>query len=193
MTRGAFMLRGALAAAAVSGAGAAGPFVTRALAQSDASDAATLDFALRLEALEAGFYDAALKEVPDMSAETRRIVQTLERHEHEHRRVIAQTILQFGIKNSPPPELDFGDAFTSEARFLEVAQELEDTGVAAYNGALPMLFAREVMRVAAAIVNIEARHAAVIRGLRGEPVSPAAFEVPQKPEQVAEKIRPYVQ
>jgi hypothetical protein len=192
MTRGAFILRGALATAALSGAGAVAPFVSGALAQSDASDAQILDFALRLEALEAGFYDAALREVPDLSGDVRRLVGKLGRHEHEHRRVIASTILQFGIKNSPPPELDFGDAFSSEARMLEVAQLLEDTGVAAYNGAVPMLFSRAVIRVAGSIVNIEARHAAVIRQVRGEPIAAGAFEVAQKPEQVAQKISPYV-
>jgi rubrerythrin len=192
MTRGAFILRGALATAAASGAGAVAPFVSRALAQSDATDAAILDFALRLEALEAGFYDAALDQVPDLSADVRRVVQTLRTHEHEHRRVIASTVLQFGIKNSPPPKLEFGDAFSSESRFLEVAQQLEDTGVGAYNGALPELFARTVIRVVGSIVNVEARHAATIRQLRGEPIAAAAFEAPLKEEQVAQKISAYV-
>lgn len=192
MTRGAFLLRGALATAALSGAGAVAPFVSGALAQSDASDAQILDFALRLEALEAGFYDAALREVPDLSGDVRRLIGKLGRHEHEHRRVIASTILQFGIKNSPPPELEFGDAFSSEARMLEVAQELEDTGVAAYNGAIPMLFARRVLGVAGSIVQIEARHAAVIRQLRGEPIADEAFEAPLKAEQVVQKVSPYL-
>src|SRR4051794_41780781 len=75
ITRGAFILRGTLAAAAVYGAGAATPFVRAALAQSDASDSAILDFALRLETLEANFYDKALEQVPDMSRRGRRGVQ----------------------------------------------------------------------------------------------------------------------
>jgi hypothetical protein len=192
MTRGSFILRGTLAAAAAYGAGAVGPFVSGALAQSDASDAQVLDFALRLETLEATFYEEALKQVPGMSGGVRRIVKVLRDHEHEHKRVLGETILQFGIKNSPPPKLDFGDAFASESRFLEVAQQLEDTGVAAYNGAAVKVFARRVLQVAGQIVQIEARHAAVVRGLRDEPIAAGAFEVAQNQEQVARKISPYV-
>jgi rubrerythrin len=192
MTRGAFILRGALATAGVYGAGAVGPYVSRAFAQSDASDAQILDFALRLEALEASFYDQALEKVPGMSADVRRVTKQLSDHEHEHRRVIGETILQLGIKNSPPPKLDFGDAFSSEARYLEVSQMLEDTGVAAYNGAAPMVFARRLLAIAGQIVQVEARHAAVIRDLRGEPIADGAFDKPLDGDQVVQRIKPFV-
>src|SRR4051794_33208845 len=169
ITRGSFILRGTLAAAAVYGAGAAAPFVQGAFAQSDASDSAILDFLLRLEALEAKFYDEALEKVSDMTASVRNVVKDVRDHEHQHRETIASTILQLGISNSPPPKVDFGDAFSSEQRFLEVAKQLEDTGVSAYNGAGPELFTRSILAVAGSIVQVEARHAAVFRDLSGDP------------------------
>jgi rubrerythrin len=192
ITRGSFILRGTLAAAAVYGAGAAAPFVRDALAQSDASDSAVLDFALRLETLEAKFYDEALPQVPGMSGTVRSIVKQLRDHEHQHRETIAETILQLGISNSPPPKLDFGDAFTSERRFLEVAKQLEDTGVAAYNGAGPELFSRRVLAVAAQIVQVEARHAAVIRDLLGEPIADGAFDKPLDESHVTDRVKPFI-
>src|SRR3982074_1808909 len=82
MTRGAFILRGALATASVSGPGSAGPFVQGAFAQSDSSDSAILDFALRLELLEEAFYKQALQQVPGMRSEVRQLAREL--HDHEH-------------------------------------------------------------------------------------------------------------
>src|SRR3954468_18190089 len=114
ITRGSFILRGTLAAAAVYGAGAATPFVRAALAQSDASDSAILDFALRLETLEANFYDKALEQVPDMSLATRHIAQDIRDHEHQHEATLRETILQLGIQSSRPPRLEFGDTFAGE-------------------------------------------------------------------------------
>src|SRR3954454_18911991 len=144
ITRGAFILRGTLAAGAVYGAGAVTPFVRAALAQSDASDSAILDFALRLETLEANFYDKALQQVPDMSRPVRHVIQDVRDHEHQHAETLDETILQLGISASRAPKFDFGDAFSSQQRFLEVAKQLEETGVSAYNGAAPEMFSRHI-------------------------------------------------
>jgi hypothetical protein len=192
LTRGAFILRGALATAAAYGAGAVGPYVSRALAQSDASDAQIVDFALRLETLESKFYDRALREVPGMSRSVRSVASTLRGHEHEHARILRQTLGQLGIGSSPAPRFEFGDAFSSESRFLEVSKQLEDTGVAAYNGAAPMIFATRLLLVAAEIGHVEARHAAVVADLQDKPIAPGAFERPLKPAEVAQRIKPYV-
>src|SRR3954447_5978771 len=192
ITRGSFILRGTLAAAAVYGAGAAEPFVRAALAQSDASDSAILDFALRLETLEANFYDKALEQVPDMSRRVRRVVQDVRDHEHQHAETINATILQLGISASRAPKFDFGDAFSSEQRFLEVAKQLEDTGVAAYNGAAPELFAQQILDVAASIAQVEARHAALMRDFLGEPITDAALDKPLDEPHAGERIKPYI-
>lgn len=192
ITRGSFILRSALAAASVYGAGTVGPLVRDALAQSDASDALLLDFAFRLEGLEAAFYDEALKQVPGMSSTVRSLVTEFRDHEHEHRRTIEQTILQLGIHASVLPKFDFGNSFSSQARFLEVAQGLEDTGVSAYNGVATEIFSRSILVVAGSIVAIEARHSAVIRDLRGQPITLGAFDKPERPKQVAQKVKPYI-
>jgi hypothetical protein len=192
LTRGAFILRGALATASVYGAGSVGPFVQRAFAQSDASDSAILDFALRLEILEEAFYKQALQQVPGMTAQVRRVARELHDHEHQHRIAIAEVIRQLGIKSSPPPKLELGDSFGSEAHFLEVAQQLEDTGVAAYNGSLPRISTPDTLDFAASVVQIEARHASTLRDLRGQPIADGAFDKPLDEAQVGERVKPFI-
>ncbi len=192
LTRGGFILRSALATAAVYGAGSVGPLVQRAFAQSDASDSAILDFALRLEILEEAFYKQALKQVPGMSASTRKIARELHDHEHQHVMAIAEVIRQLGIKSSPPPKLSLGDSFSSEARFLSIAQQLEDTGVAAYNGAVPQITNPTLVAFAGTVLQIEARHASTIRDLRGQPITDGAFDKPLDESQVGERVKPFI-
>jgi hypothetical protein len=79
--------------------------------------------------------------------------------------------------------------FTSEWRFLTLAQTLEDTGVSAYNGAAPRIRSGEVL---AAAGGIEARHAALIRLARGEDPAPAAFDAALDQQNVLDAVKPFI-
>ena len=190
VTRGAFLVRGTLAAGAVLGASAVSPMVSRALAQGDDGDVGVLNYALTLEYLEAAFYEQALEGVSGLGGDLRRLTRELRDNEMEHVATLKQTIEQLGGKAVAAPGVDFGDAFASEASFLKLANTLEDTGVSAYNGAAPQISSEDVLSAAGSIVQIEARHAALIRLQRGKSPAPVPFDKASSMDQVLAAVKP---
>ena len=70
---------------------------------------------------------------------------------------------------------------------------LENTGVGAYNGAGPSLMNKEYLAAAGSIVQVEARHAAAIALLTGDPITPSgAFDKPLSKSQVLAKAGPLI-
>ena len=192
LTRQSFLVRGAITAGAVYGAGAVGPFVRQAMAQGGEGDVGVLNFALTLEYLEATFYDMAGKEVRGLAGQAKEIAGTLRDNENEHVEALKKTITDLGGTPAQAPRVDFGDAFASQDSFLKLAQTFEDTGVSAYNGAAPSIKSREVLGSAGAIVQVEARHAAAIRSLRGQPISDGGFDKALEKQQVLNAVKPFV-
>ena len=176
LTRGALFARGAVATAAAGGVAAVGPWVARAVAQASQGDADIVEFALLLEELEAAFYREGLREVSDLSARTRGVAETIARNEAEHAAALRDVLANLGGRADRLPRFRFGRAFASERAFLRAAQALEETGVAAYNGAAPRIESPELLATAGGIVQVEGRHAAAIRLLRGEEPAPKAFD-----------------
>ncbi len=191
-TRSAFLLRGALATGALLGGSAVSPFVGRALAQETGGDADILNFALTLEYLEAAFYDRAVGKGRGMSSETRSLARELRDNETAHVDALKETIKGLGAKPVKAPTVGFGDVFTSERTFLKLAQTLEDTGVSAYNGAAPQIKSSEVLGAAGSIVQVEARHSALIRLMRGQDPAPDAFDAALDKQQVLDAVMPFV-
>ncbi len=91
---------------------------------------------------------------------------------------------------TPEPEVDFGNALKSQSSYLELAQTFEDTGVSAYNGAGPELESKEALAAAGTIVQVEGRHAALIRMMRGEDPAPKAFDDALSIPQVRTRVEP---
>jgi Ferritin-like domain len=191
-TRSAFLLRSALATGALLGGAAVSPFVGRALAQETGGDADILNFALTLEYLEAAFYDRAVGKGRGMSSETRRLARELRDNETAHVDALTQTIKRLGARPVKAPTVGFGDVFTSERTFLKLAQTLEDTGVSAYNGAAPQIKSTEVLGAAGSIVQVEARHAALIRLMRGQNPAPDASDAALDKQRVLDAVMPFV-
>jgi serine-rich repeat adhesion-like glycoprotein len=192
VSRGAFLLRGALATGALLGGSAVSPFVGRALAQETGGDADILNFALTLEYLEATFYSRAISKGRNMSSETRRLAREIRDHETAHVDALTKTIKSLGAKPVKAPTVGFGEVFTSDGKFLKLAQTLEDTGVSAYNGAAPQIKSGEVLAAAGSIVQVEARHAALIRLMRGQDPAPSAFDAALDKRNVLDAVMPFV-
>jgi len=191
MTRSSFLAKGTLAAGAVYGGSLVGPLVGRALAQE--GDVGILNYALTLEYLEATFYERALKEVSGLGGEVRRLAQEIGEHERQHVESLGEAVQDAGGTPVKAPRVDFGNAFSSESTFLKTAGTFEELGVGAYNGAAPMIKDAKVLGSAGAIVQVEARHVALINLQRGESITPdGAFTKPQSKQKVLAAVKPYV-
>ena len=193
ITRSSFLLRSALAAGAVYGGSVVGPYVRQAFAQdARGGDVEILNFALTLEELEATFYQEALRQVPGLSGEVLSLTEELESNESEHVETLTGLIQDLGGEPAPPPELDFGDAFTDVSAYLELAQTFEDTGVSAYNGVAPEIQSEEVLAAAGSIVQVEGRHASLVRLQRGEEPAPVAFDETLTMAEVLDAVEPFI-
>jgi len=191
LSRSEVLLKGALAAGAVYGTLAVGPFVRKALAMTGGSDVDILNFALTLEYLEAKFYEEA-KTRAKASGELKSLVNLLASDEKQHVEALTATIKDLGGTPVKAPGVDFGDAFSSADAFTTLAITFEDTGVSAYNGAAPMIKSKEVLAAAGGIVQVEARHAAAIRLQNKEEPAPEAFDPPLDEKQVLKAVEPFL-
>jgi hypothetical protein len=192
VSRQSFIMRGAVAAGSVYGLAAVGPFVREAIAQDGGGDVDILNFALTLEYLEAAFYTQGLKQVRALSGDAKSLATEIRDNETEHVAALTKTIKSLGGKPVKAPGVDFGDAFSSQKAFLKLAQTFEDTGVSAYNGAAPMIESTDVLGAAGSIVQVEARHAAAIRLLNGQPISDGGFDKSLEMKAVLDAVKPFV-
>ncbi|MEA2191175.1 MAG: hypothetical protein QOI73_1296 [Solirubrobacteraceae bacterium] len=191
-TREAFLIRATLAAGATYGALSATPYITRALAAGSGGDVDILNYALTLEYLEAEFYTRAVAQVKGLSGDEMKLAKELRDNEKEHVSALAATVKKLGGKPVSKPSLDFGGAFASRAAFLKTANALEDAGVSAYNGAAPMIESVDVLAAAGGIVQVEARHASLIRLARSKPPAPLAFDKPATKAAILKKVTPFI-
>jgi hypothetical protein len=188
ISRGAFIMRGAMAAGAVYGASTVAPFVNQALAQAGGGDVGILNFALTLEYLETDFYAKA--KTLKLSSAAMKIAKDFGDEEAAHVQALTAAVKKLGGKPAKKPTFSF--PITDEQSFLKLAQTLEDTGVAAYNGAGPSIKSKEILGAAGSIVQIEARHAAVVRLQNKQSPAPTAFDAPQTTAQVMKAVKPLI-
>jgi rubrerythrin len=188
LSRGAFIMKSALAIGAVYGTAAVGPFVGQAFAQSGGGDVDVLNFALTLEYLEADFYRRG--QALGLSGDVQEIAAEFGNHEEQHVDALTQTIGKLGGNPAAMPKFAF--PMTDEASFLKLAQTLEDTGISAYNGAAPSIESKEVLAAAGSIVQIEARHAARIRLQNKDNPAPNAFDEALEMQDVLAAVEPFI-
>ncbi len=131
-----------------------------------------LNFALTLEYLEDEFYRTALGSGNLIPTETRDVFGQISKHEVAHVALLRSVL---GSKAVAKPNFDytaggaFADVFRNYQTFLAVSQAFEDTGVRAYKGQAGNLKSNDmILTTALRIHSVEARHAAMVRRLRGE-------------------------
>lgn len=136
-------------------------------------DLGVLTYAYALEQLEADFYTRVvnLNNFGALfNAEEQQVLSDLYAHEVIHREFF-KVALTGALSNPatqllPTLEFDYSTVnFGSRDSILGTAKALEDTGVAAYNGAGRLITSADYLLLAGKIVSIEARHASAIRSL----------------------------
>ena len=192
MTRESFLMRSTLAAASAYGAMSATGLISSALAESGGGDVDILNYALTLEYLETEFYVQAAKKVKGLSKYESDLTKELRDNEAAHVDALTATIKDLGGKPVAKPTFAFGGAFGSRTAYLKTANVLEDTGVSAYNGAAPMIQSIDVLAAAGGIVQVEARHAAMIRLVRNKPPAPLAFDKASEMEEILAAVKPFI-
>jgi hypothetical protein len=140
------------------------------------SVADVLNYALKLEYLEAAFYNAGAASSLGFTSSEKSYVTTIQGHENAHVRFLQGVLGGAAVAQSTQGTAGvydftaggtFPSVFTSVDTFFAVAQALEDTGVRAYKGQAPNLQKDGVALSAALnIHSVEARHAAAVRQLR---------------------------
>jgi hypothetical protein len=188
VTRASFLVRGALAAAAVYGTAAAAPFVSSALGAT--SDVDILNFALTLEYLETDFYQVKAKTV-GLTGLAKHDALNFGMEEAAHVAALTAAINKSG--GTPVPKPKFVFPVTTASAFLDLAYTVENLGVSAYNGAGPLLKSKSLLAAAGSIVQVEARHAAAIGLLIGKSPTPTGgFDTPKTKAQVLAVAGPLI-
>ncbi len=134
-------------------------------------DLGVLNYAYALEQLEADFYTKVVNSFyGNISDEEMQVLTDLYYHEVNHRDFFKTAITAAVEGNTdlvlPTLEFDYGNLdFGNREQVLTTASVLEDTGVAAYNGAGRLISNPGYLLLAGKIVSVEARHASAIRTL----------------------------
>jgi hypothetical protein len=133
-------------------------------------DIAVLNYAYALEQLEADFYTKVFNSFyAGITDEEKQVLTDLYYHEVIHRNFFKAAISGAVSDQSmvlPVLEFDYGSLdFNDRNSVLSTAKALEDTGVAAYNGAGKLIENPAYLLIAGKIVSVEARHASAIRSL----------------------------
>ncbi len=130
-------------------------------------DVGVLNYAYALEQLEADFYTKVVNNFyTGISSLEKEIFTDLYHHEVIHRDFFKAAIGSATSNVLPNLEFQYPNVnFSDRNSVLATAKALEDTGVAAYNGAGKYITNADYLVIAGKIVSVEARHAAAIRNL----------------------------
>ena len=169
------------------------------------TDIDMLNYALTLEHLEYAFYRDGLKKFGEREFENAKVFDGLGRYlrnrayqnfqllrDHEKTHVDFLTSVINSLGGEPVPECTYNfnkTAFTSVAKFVSVAQFLENTGVTSYDGAIANIEAAKLLTAGATIATVEARHASYLNLLNKDVPFPDTFDEPVAPRTICKAVQ----
>lgn len=113
----------------------------------------------------------------------------IQNDENAHVQALVQAL---GSNARPKPTFKGLDAPDIQT-FGKLSMTFENVGVGAYLGAAPSISSKDILKSAAAIMDVEARHAGFLDVLLGAPISPdGAFQKPLTQSQVVTAVSPFV-
>jgi Ferritin-like domain len=159
-------------------------------AQYGEGDAGIVNYALALEYLEAAFYSEAIAS-GNVKGRALELFKQFGETENSHVETLEGTLRGLGGKPAPKPKASF--TLDDPDTILATANQFEAIGANAYLGQADRIQDRKVLAAALAIHSVEARHAAVISTLLGEPIAPdGPFARPITSVDALAQIRPFI-
>jgi len=158
------------------------------------NDIDVLNFALTLEHLESAFYQMAVSS-GKLQGNALSYFTIIGAHEDAHVVGLTQAISNAGgtpVKARASYHFEVLGDLTTQDGLLKIASMLEPVGVGAYDGAAPDIQNKDYLAAAGSIVQVEARHAAIVRAViapNANPV-PDAFAPAMTPQQVLAAVTP---
>ncbi|MEZ4728783.1 MAG: ferritin-like domain-containing protein [Caldilineaceae bacterium] len=155
-------------------------------------DADILQFALTLEQLTTAMYRQVLATTV-LTEKDRSYLTTFADHEAAHVDALATTLRQLGAEPVQPQATYNFPAFDTRENALEFAGTVESIAIGAYQGAAAAIRSPEILAAAGSIVQSEARHAAIINFLLGQPPAPRPTTASLTVEEVNAQIGPILE
>jgi hypothetical protein len=164
-------------------------------------DVAVLNYLLRVEYVQAELYREGLLDFTtpgrirqfDQYGGQPTLDQLRSLHEQDlsHQDILRSLITRLGGTPLPRCTVTFA-RFPTAQDMMRGAFGIENVGVSAYLGAVPLLRLPQVQAAVAAIASVEARHSAYIGMLNGESPSPAPADTPRSRDEVLGLLDPYI-
>lgn len=190
-SRRSFLLRSAAAGAGALAlaVGSSNTALAHDGSDDDFDDVEVLNFALTLEHLEYAFYRDGLErfDAKDfrkadvlkgfgnrMKSDVLPNLEEVRDHEEIHVDTLTSIIDDMG--GTPVEEAHYDFGYDTASEFLGIAAVLENTGVSAYDGAISLIEAEELLTAGATIATVEARHASYLNTLNGDSPFPEPFD-----------------
>ena len=153
------------------------------------NDIDVLNYALTLEYFEAELYKV-LSAGGKLQGKDLQYIQLFGQQEQAHVDAVLATVQKLGGTPVTKGNYNFPTLNTRED-VLNLLNVVEQTGVGAYLGAAGYIQNKDILAAAASIMQVEARHTALIRYLLGLPPVPDAFTPAFTPAEVLAKVKPF--